>query len=75
MALQTSGAISLHQINVELGLSGTAQISLNDAAVRKLLEKPSGTISMYDAYGKTATLNAPPSTLCAVLSLYPVNQE
>lgn len=25
--------------------------------------------------GKTATLNVPPSTLCAVVSLYPVNQE
>ena len=43
MALQTSGAISLQQVNVELG--------------------------------KTATLNVPPSTLCAVVYLYPVNQE
>ena len=25
--------------------------------------------------GKTATLNVPPSTLCAVVYLYPVNQE
>ena len=52
MALQTSGAISLQQVNVELGKTSTAQISLNDTAVRTLLGKPSGTISMQDAYGK-----------------------
>ena len=43
MALQTSGPISLQQINVELG--------------------------------NTATLNVPPSTLCEVVYLYPVNQD
>ena len=53
MTLQASGAISFQQINVELGLSGTATISLGNAAVRSLLGKPSGTISMQDAYGKT----------------------
>jgi len=36
MALQSSGAISMNDINVELGNSGTAQISLNDAEVRAL---------------------------------------
>ena len=55
MALQTSGAISFQQINVELGNTATATISLNDAAVRKLLGKASGTISMQDAYGKSHT--------------------
>lgn len=53
MTLQASGAISLNQINVEMGLSGTAKISLNDAAVRQMLEKPSGAISMQNAYGKS----------------------
>lgn len=53
MPLPSSGPISLGQINVELSLLPTAPISLNDEAVRRLLEKPSGTISMYDAYGKS----------------------
>lgn len=56
MTLQASGPISLNQINVELGLSGTATISLNDAAVRQLLERPSGTISIQNAYGKSAEI-------------------
>ena len=56
MALQTSGAISLQQVNVELGNTSTATISLNDTAVRTLLGKPSGTISMQDAYGKSAEI-------------------
>lgn len=53
MTLQSSGAISFQEINVELGRTATATISLNDAAVRKLLGKESGTISMQDAYGKS----------------------
>lgn len=53
MPLPSSGPISLGQINLELSLLPTAPISLNDVAVRRLLEKPSGTISMYDAYGKS----------------------
>lgn len=52
MALQTSGAISLSDINVELNLSATATISLNDSAVRGLFGKPSGVISLSDGYGK-----------------------
>ena len=54
MALQSSGAISMNDINVELGNSGTAQISLNDAAVRSLLSVASGAISLNDAYGASA---------------------
>lgn len=52
MALQTSGAISLSDINVELKLPATATISLNDSAVRGLFGKPSGVISLSDGYGK-----------------------
>jgi hypothetical protein len=52
MALPASGAISLSQVNVELGLSATAQIGMNDAAVRTLFGVPSGAISMSDGYGK-----------------------
>lgn len=53
MALPSSGAISFQQINIELKLSPTATVSLNDATVRSLLGKVSGAISMQDAYGKS----------------------
>lgn len=52
MALQTSGPISLGDINVELDKSATAEVSLGDADVRQLLEVASGEISISDAYGK-----------------------
>lgn len=55
MALQTSGAISLSDINVELKLSAAATISLNDSAVRGLFGKASGVISLSDGYGKSAS--------------------
>lgn len=55
MALPSAPAsISLNQVNVELGLSGTATISLNDAAVRDLFGVPSGQISMSSGYGKAS---------------------
>lgn len=60
MTLQTSGAISLNNVNVELGRSGTASINMNETAVRTLAGKASGAISMSDFYGKsnvTITLN------------------
>jgi hypothetical protein len=59
MALNGSGPISLagstagQSIALELGLSATGQISLNDAAVRTLAEVPSGAIIMpTNFYGK-----------------------
>ena len=52
MALPSSGAISLSQVNTEIGASSTAQISLNDSAVRSLFGKASGAIAMSDGYGK-----------------------
>lgn len=45
-------SISLSQVNTELGLSSTAQISLNNSAVRSLFGVASGAISMSQGYGK-----------------------
>jgi hypothetical protein len=61
MALPASGQITLNQVNVELGNSGTAQIGMNDAAVRGLFGIASGEIKMSDGYGKSSetVLKAP----------------
>ena len=62
MALNPSGAISLagpsagQSIAVELGVSATATISLNDTNVRTLAQVPSGVIVMpTDFWGKSAS--------------------
>ena len=54
MALPSTGAISLNAVNIELGLSGTATISMNQSNVRTLFQKASGAISMSDGWGKSA---------------------
>lgn len=61
MTLQSSGQISANNINVELGKSGTAQFSLNDADGRSLVGKPSSgsQISYSDFYGKSLVFNVP----------------
>lgn len=63
MTMVSSGPISLggnattgglnQSINIELGQSATATISLNDSNVRTLLGVPSGAISLNNAYGKS----------------------
>ena len=53
MTLPASGAITMGDVNVELGYSSTATISLNDAAVRTLFGIPSGAISLNDGHGKS----------------------
>jgi hypothetical protein len=53
MTLQSSGAISLSQVNIELSKSANAVISVNDANVRALFGKASGGISLSDGYGKS----------------------
>lgn len=42
----------MSQVNTELGLTVSAQISLNDAAVRTLFSVASGAISMSNGHGK-----------------------
>jgi len=54
MALPSSGQITLNQVNVELGLTATAQIGMNDSAVRGLFGIASGEIEMSDGYGKSS---------------------
>jgi len=54
MALPSSGAISLNNVNVELGNSGTASINMGSAAVRDLFGVSSGAIDMADGYGKSS---------------------
>lgn len=54
MALPSSGQISLNDVNVELGNSGTAQIDMNSSAVRDLFDIASGEIEMSDGYGKSS---------------------
>lgn len=57
MTLPASGAISLSDVNTELGYSSTAQISLNDSAVRTLAGVSSGAISLDDLHGKANTFS------------------
>jgi len=58
MPLQSSGAISLAQVN-QILLYETGTISLGDDTVRRFFQKPSGAISLSDGYGKysVATLS------------------
>jgi len=53
MTLPSSGAISVAQINNELGRAGNAPFSFNGAVERGLAGKPSGKITLWDFYGKT----------------------
>lgn len=56
MAINSSGAVSFGDINVELGLSRTAQISLGGAGPRGLAGVASGAIrTAADFYGKSNT--------------------
>jgi hypothetical protein len=57
MSLPTTGPISLSQVNVELGRSATAAISMNESAVRTLFGRASGAISMQDGRGKANQFN------------------
>jgi hypothetical protein len=57
MTLQSSGQISMSDINVELGKSATALISLNDSDARSLAGIPSGQIALSDFYGASAGIS------------------
>ena len=51
MALPASGPLSINNINVELGKSGTTTSSLGQTDFRTLAGVASGTISMSNFYG------------------------
>lgn len=53
MTLQSSGAISIANINTELGVASTTTRSLNDTVARTLAGVASGAISMSNFYGKS----------------------
>lgn len=57
MALPSTGSISMSQVNVELKRPATQTLSMNDAEVRKIAGKPTGTFSMSDLRGKTYTVS------------------
>ena len=60
MALNSSGPLSFggstvgQSINLELGVSATAEASINSAAFRGLAGVPSGAISLNNFYGKSS---------------------
>ena len=57
MALQSSGAISLNDIHVELGATSSTTVSLNDTDVRALVSISSGAIALDDFYGASAAFS------------------
>lgn len=57
MALPDAGnSISLQQVNVELGNTGTDGINMGGSAVRGLFGVSSGAIDMSDGYGKSSEI-------------------
>ena len=59
MALQSSGPISLNNVNVELGLAGAISVNMNQSDLRTLFKKKTAlsTISMSEGYGKARMPN------------------
>lgn len=57
MALQTSGVISLNDIHLEAGGTSGTQVSINDADIRDMLDRPSGYQSSFSSfYGAASTV-------------------
>lgn len=52
MTLPATGAITLNNVNVELGKSGTTTIAMNNTDIRDLFGVPSGAISLSNGYNK-----------------------
>ena len=56
MALQTSGQISLNDVNTELGNASGTSLSMGSTAVRTLFGISSGEIQMSDGYGASGSI-------------------
>ena len=71
MALPSAGnSISLQQVNVELGDSGTDQINMDSSDVRTLFDVSSGgAIDMSDGYGKSNEVGINASAASSVPSI------
>jgi len=54
MTLPASGALSMAQINTELGVGATATMSMDAASLRALAGRPAGSISFSDLWGKSS---------------------
>ena len=57
MTLPASGEITLNDVNVELGNTGTDAITIGSADVRDLFGVASGEITMADGYGKSSVFS------------------
>ena len=64
MTLPSSGAISLNQVNTELGRGGTASLGMNDSGVRGLTGQSGGAVDMNSLHGKSyaITYNVAPGS-------------
>lgn len=69
MALQSTGSISLNDVNIELQRNPTAQLSMGDNDVRLLANKTSGPVSINDLFGKSYIFYATISTNIQELNL------
>ena len=54
MTLQTTGAISLNDLHIEVGGTTGTTVSLNDTDIRDLITTPSGAINLQSFYGASS---------------------
>lgn len=72
MVLPTSGAISMSDLNTEMGRTSTASISLNDDEIRRMARQYSGAINMNTLHSKArGTLGRSTGTLGATAGTSP----
>jgi len=70
MTLQSSGTISMSNIDVELGSTATTALTLNDSTARNLAGIASGQIALNNFYGKTNTLGTAGNPASSAKALY-----